>query len=83
MNSFFDTIRSLLILTVAVTILAFAYAGMDNIRMTKQLKLANSSTQKIIDKIQGCRVVYDDCRISVIGSNPRHVPGKFNGVVVE
>jgi hypothetical protein len=60
-----------------------AYNGADFLFYQKQLKLANVTPTEVLDKLNGCRVVYNTCELTVVGSDARHVPGVFNGVRIK
>lgn len=82
MRTLIDTFRFCLVIFVGVMSGGLIYQGVDSVFYYKQLQLSRTTPTEILNKLNGCRVVYHTCEIKVVGSEPRHVAGKFNGVII-
>lgn len=83
MKALFNTLIFSLSIFVVVMSGALIYQGIDSIHYYKQLQLSRTTPTEVLDKLNGCRVVYNTCEVTIVGSDPRIVPGKFNGVIIE
>lgn len=56
---------------------------MEHLHHVQQLETYGTTTTEINQMLGGCMVVYESCKIEVVGSQPRLVPGIFNGVIIK
>lgn len=83
MKQLYNGLVSLAVVLTMILVGALIFNGVDHIDHTRFLKKANTNSTELVDKINGCLVVYETCSVEVVGSHPRKVDGVFNGVIVK